>query len=44
VGKGRGKGINPKTYLFKNFKKISGGMAYETKFIIKSKGYFIQKI
>jgi hypothetical protein len=42
-GKGRRKGINPKTHLFKNLKKFSGGMAYEKKFIMKSKDNFIQK-
>jgi hypothetical protein len=29
--KGRGQGINPKTHLFKKFKKISGGMVDEKK-------------
>jgi hypothetical protein len=43
LGKGRGIGINAKTHLYKNFKKISVGMADEKKIIIKSAGNFNQK-
>jgi hypothetical protein len=43
LGKGRGKVSIQRHIYLKFLKKFSGGMADEKKFMIKSKGNFIQK-